>query len=205
LALGSLSVPMIGLTGGIGSGKSTVLDLLAQCGAVVLDADDLARMAVDPGTPGLVKVLDRFGPAVQATDGSLDRRALARLVFADGQARRDLEAIVHPEVARLFAEALAPHRDTDHVVVYAVPLLVESELTRAFDVVVAVSAPEDIRVGRVAEQRGTREGDVRARVRAQATDTGREAVADLVIRNDGSLDDLRTKVDELWAQLESRR
>jgi dephospho-CoA kinase len=198
-------VLLVGLTGGIGSGKSTVLDLLAEHGAVAVDADDLARRAVDPGAQGLVKVLDRFGTAVRASDGSLDRHALARLVFADAQARRDLEAIVHPEVARLFGEALAPHRDTDRVVVYAVPLLVESHLADAFDVVVAVAAPEDVRVRRVAEHRGMTEDAARARMRAQATDADREAVADVIIRNDGSMDDLRTRVAKVWDELTTRR
>ncbi len=196
---------LIGLTGGIGAGKSTVLRMLASKGAVTLDADDLARRALDPGTPGLRRVLERFGDTVRAPDGGLDRRALARLVFADDGARRDLEAIVHPDVARLFAEAVASHRETDDVVVYAVPLLVESNLARAFDLVVAVTASEQTRVRRVTDEGRMTAEDARARVRAQADDRERSAVAHLVLPNDGSLEDLQTQVDALWPALLARR
>ena len=195
---------LVGLTGGIGSGKSTVLGMLAERGAVTLDADDLARRAVAPGTAGLVRVLDRFGPGVRAPDGSLDRQALADLVFADPEARRDLEGITHPEVARLFADAVAPYRDTSSVVVYAVPLLLERGLRGAFDVVVTISAGEDVRTERAAAQRGMTEEAVGGRVRAQATDAQREAVADVVIRNDRSLDELAGEVDRLWEDLRAR-
>jgi dephospho-CoA kinase len=198
-------VLLVGLTGGIGSGKSTVADLLARRGAVVIDADDLARRAVDPGTPGLAMVVERFGQQVLTPDGALDRQALARIAFDDDAARRDLEAIVHPEVARLFADAVEPHRSTDRVVVYSVPLLVESHLDRAFDMIVTVSAAEETRVARLGRDRGMTEDDVRGRMRAQATDDRREAVADLVIRNDGSLDDLSAEVESAWAAIEARR
>jgi len=187
-------VVLVGLTGGIGSGKSTVLGMLAERGAVTLDADDLARRAVAPGTAGLVRVLDRFGPGVRAPDGSLDRQALADLVFADPEARRDLEAITHPEVARLFADAVAPHRDTSSVVVYAVPLLLERGLRGAFDVVVTISAGEGVRTERAVGDRG----------RAQATEAEGEAVADVVIRNDRWLDELAGEVDRLWEDLRAR-
>jgi dephospho-CoA kinase len=198
-------VLLVGLTGGIGSGKSTVADLLARRGAAVIDADDLARRAVDPGTPGLAMVVERFGQQVLTPDGALDRQALARIAFDDDAARRDLEAIVHPEVARLFADAVEPHRSTDRVVVYSVPLLVESHLDRAFDMIVTVSAAEETRVARLGRDRGMTEDDVRGRMRAQATDDRREAVADLVIRNDGSLDDLSAEVEPAWAAIEARR
>jgi dephospho-CoA kinase len=197
-------VLLVGLTGGIGAGKSAVLRMLEAKGAVTLDADDLARRAVDPGTDGLRRVLERFGDAVRAPDGSLDRRALAQLVFDDEGARRDLEAIVHPEVARLFADAVEPHRATDDVVVYAVPLLVESNLAGAFDLVMAVTAPEDERVRRVTQEGRLSSDAARARMRAQATDAERQAAADVVVRNDGSLQDLRAQVDALWPTLLAR-
>ena len=196
---------LVGLTGGIGSGKSTVADLLARHGAVVIDADDLARRAVDPGTPGLTQVLERFGPDVLSSDGTLDRNALARVAFADDGARRDLEAIVHPEVARLFTKAVEPYRDTDRIVVYSVPLLVESGLDRAFDVVVTVSAAEETRIERLVRGRSMAEEDVRGRMGAQANDEEREAVADIVIRNDATPADLAREVERAWSAIEARR
>jgi dephospho-CoA kinase len=138
---------------------------------------------------------------VVAPDGSLDRRAMARVAFADPAARRDLESMVHPEVARLFATAIEPYRTTDRVVIYAVPLLVENRLQGAFDVVVTVSAGQDARVARLAADRGMDPGQALARIAAQRTDAEREAVADEVLRNDGSLDDLARQVDALWERL----
>ncbi len=196
---------LVGLTGGIGSGKSTVADLLARHGAVVIDADDLARRAVDPGTPGLARVSERFGSQVLTPDGTLDRQALARIAFGDDASRRDLEAIVHPEVATLFVDAVEPYRGTDRVVVYSVPLLVESHLDRGVDLVVTVSAAEESRIARLIRDRGMAEGDVRARMRAQATDEQREAAADLVVRNDGTLQDLSDEVERIWAVIDARR
>jgi len=197
-------VLLVGLTGGIGSGKSTVARMLEQRGAVVVDADDLARLAVTPGTPTLGKIRDEFGPGVVTGRGQLDRKAMAARIFGDPAARRALEAIVHPEVARRFAEALEPHRGTDRVVVYAVPLLAERRLEGMFDVVVTVSAPEPVRVARMVSDRGMDEGDVRRRLAAQATDEDRERVAHLVISNDGSHQDLELRVDGLWAALRER-
>jgi dephospho-CoA kinase len=129
---------LVGLTGGIGSGKSTVARLLGERGAVVIDADDLARQAVAPGTDGFNRVVQAFGRDILASDGDLDRRRLGEVVFADADRRRELETIVHPEVARLFAEAVDLHRETDDVVVYSIPLLVERGMADAFDVVVVV-------------------------------------------------------------------
>jgi dephospho-CoA kinase len=194
-------VLLVGLTGGIGSGKSTVAQMLQRHGAVVIDADDLARQAVEPDSPAMVKILDRFGRSVVATDGSLDRRAMARVAFADPAARRDLESIVHPEVARLFASAIEPYRTTDRVVIYAVPLLVENRLQGAFDVVVTVSAGQDVRVARLAAARGMDAGKALDSIAAHRTDAEREVVADEVLRNDGSLDDLARQVDALWERL----
>jgi dephospho-CoA kinase len=194
---------LVGLTGGIGSGKSTVAAMLEQLGAVVFDADDFARQAVMSGTPGFRHVVETFGRRVVGEDGELDRARLASVVFDSDEDRRRLEAIVHPEVARLLQQSLEPYRDTDHVVVYAVPLLVETHLESMFDVVVVVTSPEPVRVDRLT-RRGMSDDDARARIRAQLTDADREAVAGEVIRNDGTEADLRGRVDELWATLRER-
>lgn len=194
---------LVGLTGGIGSGKSTVAAMLAERSAVVIGADELAREAVAPGTPGLARVLERFGPDVAGPDGSLDRERMAALVFADPEARRRLEAIVHPEVARLLAERTAPYRDTDAVVVYDVPLLVENHLQDLFDAVVVVTASEEERIRRLRTDRRMPEEEARARIRAQATDEERSRAATFTVSNDGGLEELRTNVDELWERLRS--
>ena len=196
---------LVGLTGGIGSGKSTVARLLAERGALVFEADEFARRSLDPGTPGYGKVVDRFGSEALESSGEIDRDWLARRVFADADARRDLEAIVHPEVGRRLAEALEPHRSSDRVVVYSVPLLVEAGLGPMFDVVVTVSASEDQRVARLATERGMSEETVRARMAAQVSDAERERAADVVIRNEGSPAELGRRVLELWSELEARR
>lgn len=195
---------LVGLTGGIGAGKSTVARLLAERGAVVIDADDLARRAVDPGTPGFHAVVETFGPDVVSKDGSLDRARLARLVFKDDDARRKLEAIVHPEVRRLFGEETVKYQGTDGVLVYAVPLLVESGLQGMFDVVVVVTAERQARVARLAAAREMSAGDVKGRMDAQLPDEELERAADVVMRNDGSMADLERQVDELWRALMAR-
>ncbi|HXY72326.1 MAG TPA: dephospho-CoA kinase [Actinomycetota bacterium] len=195
---------LVALTGGVGAGKSTVAAMLADRGAVVIEADDLAREAVGPGSPGLVKVLDEFGPDVAAPDGSLDRAKLAARVFDDPDARRRLEGIVHPEVARLFAAEVGRRRDTDEIVVYAIPLLVERGLAGTFDVVVAVAAGEDVRAARVAAQGRMTAADARRRMQAQASDAERAAVADIVVDNEGSVADLADRVDLLWEELLGR-
>jgi dephospho-CoA kinase len=195
---------LVGLTGGIGSGKSTVARLLERRGAVVIEADGLAREVVEPGTPGFARVVDAFGPGVVAADGTLDRAALAGIVFEDAERRRELETIVHPEVARRFAEEVERYRDTDAIVVYAVPLLVERGLAAAFDVVLTVAAPEDLRVERVVGERGSDPADVRARSAAQVGDAERAAVADLVIDNAGGIGELEAAVDRAWAFLRER-
>jgi dephospho-CoA kinase len=192
----------VGLTGGIGAGKSTVARMLAELGAVVFDADVFARTALDPGTPGHARVRERF-PQVVASDGTIDRAALGRLVFADAEQRRVLESIVHPEVARLTQEAVAPYAGTDEVVVYATPLLVEKHAEATFDVVVVVMAGEDLRLERLLA-RGMTEGEVGKRMASQATDEERGAVADVVIDNDEGLDALERQVDRLWETLKAR-
>ncbi|HEY7762520.1 MAG TPA: dephospho-CoA kinase [Actinomycetota bacterium] len=194
---------LVGLTGGIGSGKSTVAGMLAERGAVVIDADRLARDAVAPGTKGFDAVRDRFGDAAIASDGALDRAALARIVFADDEARAALEAIVHPEVQRRIAEAVAAHAQTDDVVVVDSPLLIETGAHEGFEVVVVVTAPIAERVARLAA-RGMSEDDVLARDAAQMPLEEKAALADVVVNNDGSLDDLEGKVDRLWADLSER-
>jgi dephospho-CoA kinase len=189
----------IGLTGGVGSGKSTVADLLARHGALVINADALAREVVEPGTPGLAALVERFGAGILTPDGALDRAALARLAFTDDRARADLNAIVHPLVGRRSAEIMAELPD-DAVVIYDVPLLVENDLSGGFDVVVVVEADVETRVRRLV-RRGLTADDARARIAVQATDEQRRAVADEIIRNDGSPEELAAAVDELWERL----
>jgi len=195
---------LVGLTGGIGAGKSTVARMLAERGAVVIDADELARRAINTGTPGFDAVVKAFGPEAITSDGEIDRNRLAALVFTDEEARRKLEAIVHPEVARLFAEETAKHKGTDRIVVYAVPLLVESGLQEMFHVVVVVTAEREARVARLAVARKMSGEDIRGRMDAQLSDDERERAADVVIRNDSSMAELERKVDELWADLKRR-
>lgn len=195
---------LVGLTGGIGSGKSSVAHLLEQRGAVVFDADALARKAVEPGTRGHDAVVERFGANVLGPGGELDREALASIVFADPAARRDLEAIVHPEVRRLFAEGCEAFRDTDHVVVFSAPLLVETGMHTAFDVLVVVSTQVATQIERLLRDRGMSEDQVRARIRAQAPLEEKAAVADVIVDNEGDLADLETQVDRLWDELRTR-
>ena len=187
----------IGLTGGIGSGKSTVARRFAELGALVIDADALAREVVEPGTEGLAAVVAEFGEQVLDDDGRLDRPALAQLVFGDEAARGRLNAIVHPRVRARAVELIAA-APPGTVVVQDVPLLVETGQADTYDLVVVVEAPEELRVRRLARDRGMSADEVRARMAAQATDEQRRAVADVVLVNDGTPDDLRAKVDRLW-------
>jgi len=197
-------VLLVGLTGGIGSGKSTVARLLEKRGAVVFDADLLAREAVEPGTPGHAAVIERFGADVLAPGGELDREALASIVFADPSARRDLEEIVHPEVRRLFAEGSEAYRDTDRVVVFSAPLLVETGMHTAFEVLVVVSATVATQIERLMHQRGMSEPSIRARIDAQAPLEDKAAAADFLVDNEGSLDELESQVEQLWNDLSTR-
>jgi dephospho-CoA kinase len=197
-------VLLVGLTGGIGSGKSTVARLLEKRGAVVFDADLLAREAVEPGTPGHAAVIDRFGADVLAPGGELDREALASIVFADPAARRDLEQIVHPEVRRLFAEGTEAYRDTDRVVVFSAPLLVETGMHTAFEILVVVSATVATQIERLMRQRGMSEASIRARIDAQAPLEDKAAAADFLVDNEGSLDELESQVQPLWNDLSTR-
>jgi len=197
-------VLLVGLTGGIGSGKSTVSGMLAERGAVIIDADDLARRAVEPGTPGFQKVVEAFGPEVVRDDGSLDREAVAARVFADPEARMTLESITHPEVFRLYHAEVDRYRDTDQVVVFDAPLIVEAGAAEGFDVLVVVSASEQEQVSRLVADRQMNEQDARARIAAQFPLEKKEEVADVVIRNDGSIENLQPQVEALWADLAAR-
>jgi dephospho-CoA kinase len=191
---------MIGLTGGIGAGKSAVARRLAELGAIVVDADVLAREVVRPGTEGLAEIVAAFGPGVLAADGSLDRPALGAVVFGDPEARARLEAVIHPRVRARTAE-IAEAAPPDAVVVNDVPLLVETGLSRGYHMVIVVEAPEAERVRRLARDRGMSEADARARIAAQATDEQRRAIADVVLTNDGPRADLARRVDALWPRL----
>ena len=195
---------LVGLTGGIGSGKSTVARMLEERGAVVFDADLLAREAVEPGTPGHSAVIERFGADVLAPGGELDREALASIVFADPSARRDLEQIVHPEVRRLFAEGSESYHDTDRIVVFSAPLLVESGMHTAFEILVVVSATVATQIERLMRQRGMSESAIRARIDAQAPLEDKAAVADFLVDNGGTLDELENQVERLWQDLSAR-
>ncbi len=188
----------IGLTGGIGSGKSTVAGLMAARGARIVDADRIAREVVEPGTPGLAAVVEAFGAGVRTAEGALDRPALAAIVFADPAARARLDAIVHPLVRARAAELVA-EAPPDGVVVQDVPLLVETGQADRYDLVLVVEADLDTRLARLV-QRGLAEDDARARIAAQATDEQRRAVADVVLDNSGPLADLEAQVDRLWAE-----
>jgi dephospho-CoA kinase len=199
--------PRVALTGGIASGKSTVAALLAERGALVVDADVLAREVVEPGTPGLAAVVARFGPAVLTPDGRLDRAALGRRVFADDEAsraaRRDLEAVVHPAVRARAAE-LEGAASPDQVVVHVIPLLVETGQASAFDLVVVVDVSEEVQRTRLLDRGGLTGAEADGRIAAQASRAERLAVADVVVDNDGDRDDLVRQVDALWARASLR-
>lgn len=190
----------VGLTGGIGSGKSTVSARLAELGAVVVDYDLLAREAVEPGSDALRAIRTRFGDDVITPEGSLDRPALGSVVFADDQARRDLEAITHPAIRELAAARIA-QAPADAVLVHDHPLLVEMGMAPQCDTVVVVDLPTDTQVERLVEQRGMTEADARARLAAQTSREERLSVADEVLDNSGTRADLLAAVDALWARL----
>ena len=192
----------VGLTGGVGSGKSTVAAMLADLGAAVVDADAIAREVVERGTTGFDSVVAAFGPDVVAAGGELDRARLAEAVFNDPVARDRLNAIVHPLVGARFAE-IAASVPAEAIVVYDVPLLVEGGLADGFDAVVVVETPQDLRLERLAG-RGMAESDARARMAAQASDDERRAAAHEVIVNSGSRAELRAQVEQVWARLTER-
>ncbi|MFF7631690.1 dephospho-CoA kinase [Kitasatospora sp. NPDC008050] len=192
----------IGLTGGIGAGKSAVAKLLVAHGAVLVDSDRIAREVVAPGTPGLAAVVAEFGSGVLGPDGALDRPALGAVVFADPERLAALNAIVHPLVRARSAE-LEAAAEPDAVVVHDVPLLAENGLQGLFDQVVVVDADEQVRLARLVELRGMAEQEARARMAAQATREQRLAVADLVVENNGTEAELAERVTALWQRLTS--
>ena len=187
----------VGLTGGIGSGKSSVAARLAGLGAVVIDADRIAREVVEPGMPSLTAIRERFGPSVVSDDGTLDRAGLGRIVFGDRAALRDLEAITHPAIWARTAELFAAAPD-DAIVVHDMPLLVEDGMTGEYHLVLSVLTDTETRLRRLVEHRGLHEDDARQRIAAQADDDARRAAADVLLDNNGSPEDLTIAVDALW-------
>jgi dephospho-CoA kinase len=190
----------VALTGGIASGKSTVARLLAGLGALVIDADQLARDVVEPGTPGLDRVVERFGREVLTDDGHLDRPAVAAIVFKDVQARKDLEAIVHPLVHEAGQRAEAD-AEPGRLVVHDIPLLAEAGRAEGFDAVIVVDTPAETQVARMVEDRGWTREDAEARIAAQAPREQRRSLATHVIDNSGSREDLEARVREVYAEL----
>ncbi len=197
---------LVGVTGGIASGKSVVAARFAEHGAVVVDADAIAREVVEPGTPALARIAEEFGSALIGDDGSLDRQALGAIVFADPAKLAILNGITHPAVLELsqrrFAEAAAA--DPDAVVVYDVPLLSEARSKAEFDVVVVVSAPEEIRIERMVSRRGMSREEAERRIRSQVSDEDRRALADYIIESGGTLDETLAQADDVWAELHQR-
>lgn len=197
---------VIALTGGIGAGKSIVAQFFSELGANVVDADQLARIAIERGSEGFDEVIAHFGQEI-LSNGDIDRKALAAVIFSDPAAKSALEAIVHPRVQALFAQA---HAENDPAVplIYEIPLLVETDATKKFDFIVTVEADEDLRVARLLE-RGMFISDIKARLANQASSDSRTAIADAVIRNDGDEDHLLRQVENLWegpiADLSSER
>ncbi|MEI6693141.1 MAG: dephospho-CoA kinase [Actinomycetes bacterium] len=194
---------VVGLTGGVGAGKSTVSQMLADHGAVIVDADAIARAVVEPGTPGFQEVLDAFGDEVLYYDGMLDRKALAALVFRDPVARGKLESIIHPLV-RQQSDLMTALADDDAIVVHDVPLLAETGRTEAYDVIVVVDAPEDVRIARLLHSKGWDVAAAKDRIAAQSSSAQRLAIADEVVENTGDIAELQIQVDALWERLKQR-
>lgn len=196
-------MPLLALTGGIASGKSTIAARLAELGAVIVDADQIVRDVQSPGSEVLARIADTFGAEVIAPDGTLDRAALGARVFGDDAALASLNAIVHPAVraesARRFAAAF--EADADAVVVYDVPLLVEARVDDPWDLIVVADAPAALRERRLVELRGMDAAQARARIAAQVSDEQRRAVADVLIDTTGTLEGTRSQVDALWGRL----
>ena len=188
---------LLGLTGGIGSGKSTVSSMLAARGAVIIDADAITRELQAPGAPLLAELAGRFGESIITADGALDRAALAGVAFSDPEALKALNEIVHPAVAREMDRRLREQRDTDNVVVLDIPLLAENP-RKGLSGVVVVDVPVEVAVERLVDQRGMSAEDARARIAKQATREERAKIADRIIDNSGSLADLESQVEEVW-------
>ena len=195
---------LVGLTGGIGSGKSTVAKLLAERGAVVVDADRIAREVVEPGGPAYQPMIDRFGAEIVRPDKTLDRAAIAAQAFAGADALADLNAITHPAIRTVMAERIAAQANTDNVVVVDIPLLAEGgPAAYGLSGVIVVDAPVEVAIQRLVEGRGLGESDARARVAAQASREDRRKLADVVIDNAGSPEDLARQVDDVWRWIET--
>ena len=186
---------IIGLTGGIGAGKSTVAQFFSELGASVVDADHLARIAIERGSAGFDEVVARFGETILA-NGDINRKALAEIVFSDPVAKSDLEAIIHPRVQKLFAQAIIDNEPAPHLI-YEIPLLVETDAASKFDFIVTVEADEDLRIERLLT-RGMFITDIKARLASQAPSQARIDIADAVIVNDGDEDHLLRQVENLW-------
>jgi dephospho-CoA kinase len=196
----------VGLTGGIGSGKSAVADLLVARGAVLIDADQVARDVVIPGGPAYQPLIDRFGPGIVAADGTIDRPALAAVAFADDAARADLNAITHPAIGEAMAEARSAQETTDNIVVLAIPLLTAKHReTSKLDKVVVVDCPTDVALERLLSQRGMDRADAEARIRAQISREERVKEADFVVDNSGDRAALEAEVARLWEWLTADR
>ena len=195
----------VGLTGGIGSGKSTVADMMVARGAVLIDADRIAREVVVPGGPAYGPLVERFGPSILAPDRTIDRAALAKVAFADKESVAALNAITHPAIGKVMSERRAELEKTDHIVVQDIPLLApEGRDVLALDVVVVVDCPVDVAVQRLVEQRGFTAEDVRARVEAQISREERVRGADIVVDNSSDRAHLEAEVDRAWALLVTR-
>ena len=195
---------LVGLTGGIGSGKSTVAMMLAERGAVVVDADQIAREVVEPGGPAYQPMIDRFGAEIVRPDKTLDRAAIAAQAFAGADALADLNAITHPAIRTVMAERIAAQANTDNVVVVDIPLLAEGgPAAYGLSGVIVVDAPVEVAIQRLVEGRGLGESDARARVAAQASREDRRKLADVVIDNAGSPEDLARQVDDVWRWIET--
>lgn len=193
----------VGLTGGIGAGKSAVSSRLAARGAVLIDSDVLAREVVARGTDGLAEVVEAFGPGVLTADGDLDRPALGKIVFGDEAARRRLEAIIHPRV-RARATEIEQAAAADAIVVHDIPLLVETGQAGHFDLVLVVDVPVEVQVERLTGQRGMAAAEAKQRIASQASREDRLAAADVVVDNSGSLADLDRRLDDVWTTFEHR-
>ncbi len=195
-----MSALSVALTGGIASGKTVVTRLLSERGAIIIDSDLLSREVVEPGSRGLAEVVERFGAGVLAADGSLDRQALGEIIFADDEARNDLNGIIHPEIRRRRAELIASAPE-DAIVISVIPLLVEGGLKDDFEGVIVIDVPREIQIDRLKARNGLDDGQAQARVAAQASRAERLAAATWIIENSGSYNQLRAQVEMVWDAL----